>query len=185
MRLRRVPLILLLMFGLLLAACDDGGGDSTEVEPAADDPAGEVTAAPADDNAGGDSGDDAEAAEEVESPAVEIIEQYLQARVDSDEERLYEITCAALEGEIPMQASSFAAVNASLQNVECGLDGSEGDFTLVTCEGAFVIEYGAERENSEIPLETYRALQEDGEWRACGEGGAGVEDAGPTPTPPE
>lgn len=168
MRLQRLPFVLFLIFGLLLAACGGDGDDSA----GADDPAASVTAE-SDAGTGADSG------------AVEAIERYLQARVDSDEESLYTITCAALEGEIPMQASSFAAVNASLRDMACRLDGSEGEFTLVTCEGVFFIEYGEEQQNSEIPLETYRVLQEDGEWRACGEGGAGIQDPGPTPTPPE
>lgn len=161
--MRRFPLVMLLLLAslsLVLAACggdDSGDNDNDESEGAA------------------------------ESGAVEVIERYLQARVDSDEDLLYEITCAELEAQIPMQASSFAAVDASLQGMACALNGVEGEYTLVTCEGAFFIEYGEEQQNSEIPLETYRAIEEGGEWKACGEGGAGVDDveAGATPTPPE
>lgn len=161
--MRRFPLLMLLLLAslsLVLAAC---GGDE------------------------GDNGDDTDSgANGADSGAVEVIERYLQARVDSDEDLLYEITCAELEAQIPMQAQSFAAVEASLQDMACALDGSEGDYTLVTCEGAFFIEYGEEQQDSEIPLETYRAVEEGGEWKACGEGGAGVDaSTGPTPTPPE
>lgn len=154
----RFPLLLLLLLvtAVTVAAC--GGGDNEE---------------------GGDSdaaGDD--------SGAITAVQTYLQAIVDSDEDTLRQVTCAERESEVPMRARSFAAVNAELRDVSCRLNGTEGEYTLVTCDGIIFAEYTGGQDN-EIPLETYRAIEEDGEWKACGEGGAGPDPEGPTELPPD
>ena len=91
------------------------------------------------------------------------IEQYLQARVDSDETALQGLVCAEMESQITMLASSFAAVEASLREVSC----SAGDNNTVTCDGVIYIDYGTE--DTELPAGSYQVKKEDGEWKMCGE----------------
>lgn len=93
---------------------------------------------------------------------------YLQARVDGDEDALRGLICAAQESQLPMLASSFAAVDASLQDVTCERSGTEGEFTRVMCDGLIVLDYGQEQQ--EIEIKPYLMIQEDGEWKWCGEG---------------
>jgi hypothetical protein len=42
-----------------------------------------------------------------------------------------------------------------------------GDGATVSCQGQIVALYGAEQ--TEFPLTSYRVIQEDGEWKWCGE----------------
>lgn len=103
-----------------------------------------------------------------EGDPAKAVESYLQAVVQSDADAMRGLTCAALEAQVQDRASSFAAVDASLDGLSCARSGADGSYTLVTCQGAIVIDYGAE--NSRIPLGTYRAIREDGDWKMCGEG---------------
>ena len=43
----------------------------------------------------------------------------------------------------------------------------EGDSNVVTCTGQIVATYGTEQ--TSFPLTSYTVVQEDGEWKWCGE----------------
>ena len=89
--------------------------------------------------------------------------QYLQARVDSDAAALGEYTCAEQEAQIPMQVASFQGRNARLENVSCSFD----DDTTVACDGQIIATY--QGEENEFAVGNYAVVQEDGEWKVCGE----------------
>ena len=93
--------------------------------------------------------------------------KYLEARVAADAGAIRSLACAAWEGQAAMQADSFRAMNAQLQDVTCQQSGTDGDAALVTCDGQIVTTYDGE--NREWALGTYRMVQEDGEWKMCGE----------------
>jgi hypothetical protein len=98
----------------------------------------------------------------------QTVEDYLQARLAGDVDAMRGLSCAAWEGQVEIQAESFRSLRASLADMACAQSGTEGDFTLVTCEGRITIDYNGELRD--FPLETYRLVQEDGEWKFCGEG---------------
>jgi hypothetical protein len=106
------------------------------------------------------------ATQEVESPAndpaVLAVEQYLQAKVEGDDEAIRGLLCAEREGDLQQEASSFDAVEATIEGMACTRDGD-----AVRCEGAIVADYGGE--NTEFPLAAYRVVEEDGVWKWCGE----------------
>lgn len=112
--------------------------------------------------------DDGGSDEADSSGASDAVENYLNAKVESDENGIRELICADLESEISRETNSFASVEASIEGMSCAVEGTDGDFTLVTCEGEIVALYGAENRN--FPLTTYRTIEEDGAWRWCGEG---------------
>ena len=62
------------------------------------------------------------------------------------------------------KSTSFAAVDAKLDGMTCP---RQGDSDVVTCTGKIVATYGTEK--TEFPLTSYRVVQEDGEWKWCGE----------------
>lgn len=103
-----------------------------------------------------------------EGDPAETVQEFLQARAESNEEALQQLVCAEQESQLAMIASSFAAVNAILRDMSCTRSGEADGATLVTCEGAFVLDYGEEQ--SELALSRYRVVKEDGEWKWCGEG---------------
>src|SRR5215207_2341216 len=97
----------------------------------------------------------------------ETMRKYLEARVAADTNAIRGLSCAAWEGQAAMQADSFRSMNAQLDNVTCQKSGEDGDTTLVTCGGQIVTTYNGE--NRTWALGTYRMIQEDGEWKMCGE----------------
>jgi hypothetical protein len=93
-----------------------------------------------------------------------VVERYLQAKVEADRDALMPLLCSAMEADLAREAASFAAVDARLEDSACS---RVGDTDRVQCEGNIIITYGAE--DSEFPLGVYQVVQEDGEWRWCGE----------------
>ena len=93
--------------------------------------------------------------------------KYLQARAAADSTAIRSLSCAAWEGQAVLQADSFRSMNAKLDNVSCKQSGTDGSATLVTCTGQIVTTYNGE--NRTWSLATYRMVQEDGDWKMCGE----------------
>lgn len=97
--------------------------------------------------------------------AAEVVERYLTAKVASDGDALRPLLCSALEAEFSREVSSFRTVEgARLENMDCA---RQGDSEIVACTGSIFATYGTEV--NEFPLSSYRVVQEDGEWKWCGE----------------
>jgi hypothetical protein len=96
-----------------------------------------------------------------------VVEAYFTAAVAGDADKMRSISCDEWEAQADRQAQSFRTVQSTLQGMQCGKSGEDGSYTLVTCQGAIVMDYNGEQR--EFPLETYRVIQEDGTWHFCGE----------------
>ncbi len=94
-----------------------------------------------------------------------VVERYLQAKIDGDRQAMQSLLCADMEAVLEREVRTFDTVSGvRLENVTCSrVAASE----TVQCEGAIVALYGAEE--VVFPLVTYRVIQEDGEWKWCGE----------------
>lgn len=92
------------------------------------------------------------------------VADYLTAKVAADESAMRPLLCSAMEADLAREASSFAGLGATLENMTCTRD---GESSTVTCTGAIVATYGTEE--SEFPLSSYSVVQEDGAWKWCGE----------------
>ena len=94
------------------------------------------------------------------------VESYLQAKAEGDEATLGALICSAQEANLEREARTFASVSGvELVDMACSYPGS-GD--IVACSGKFVALYGSEE--TEFPLVSYRVVEEDGQWKWCGEG---------------
>lgn len=102
-----------------------------------------------------------------EGDPAQAVEQYFQAQLDGDVNELRGLLCTNLEAEVEDRANSLAGLDAELRDVECTRGDTEGEYTIVNCEGVIFINYGTE--NSELPLASYRTILEDGQWKMCGE----------------
>lgn len=114
---------------------------------------------------------DAATPEADDAPA-RAVEAYLTAKTQSDADALRPLLCSAMEADLPREAASFASVSGvRTEGMACrsGTTTTGGE-VIVACEGNIVATYGAEA--SEFPLASYRAVQEDGEWKWCGEAGS-------------
>lgn len=100
---------------------------------------------------------------------VKTVEAYLTARTEGDADKLRSLSCADWEAQAANQAMSFAsASNVRMEGLSCRETGTEGDVTIVTCDGKVITDYDGE--TREWPLGAYQVVQEGGEWRLCGEG---------------
>jgi len=99
---------------------------------------------------------------------VEAVNNYLNALVEKDAERLPTLVCSDWEDDALIELDSFQAVTARLDNVSCELAGSDGDTALVNCKGNIVMSYNNEDQAIDLSSRTYQVTQEGGEWLVCG-----------------
>jgi len=99
---------------------------------------------------------------------VEAVNNYLNALVEKDAERLPTLVCSDWEDDALIELDSFQAVTARLDNVSCELTGSDGDTALVNCKGNIVMSYNNEDQAIDLSSRTYQVTQEGGEWLVCG-----------------
>jgi hypothetical protein len=99
-------------------------------------------------------------------------ESYLQAKIAGEESAIRGLLCAEMETVLDREVNAFASVTGvELVDMACTRDAAssgEGE-AVVTCAGKIVAQYGTE--NTEFPLASYRLVQEDSEWKWCGEAG--------------
>lgn len=95
----------------------------------------------------------------------QAVEQYLQAKVDGDRTQIQALLCSEMESSLEREVRTFESVSGvSIEGMSCQqVDETEA----VQCQGKIVALYGTEQ--TEFPLVAYRVVQEDGEWKWCGE----------------
>ncbi len=113
---------------------------------------------------GGPTGTPAPAAPVASNASVQMIEKYLQAKITGDEKTLRTLLCSFMEKNLEMEATTFlGTTGVKLDGMACAANGAD----KVTCQGKIIADYGQEK--NEFPLGTYTVVQEDGEWKYCGE----------------
>jgi len=102
-----------------------------------------------------------------ESDPAEVAMRYLNARIASDVDQLRQLSCADWESQVALQAASFSSIDAHLEDATCKTGGKEGDKTVIECTGKIVYDYNGEKNERE--LGNLLVVQENGEWKVCGE----------------
>ncbi len=93
------------------------------------------------------------------------VEQYLQAKVEGNEKAIRQLLCSEKEADAFQEINAFTSVSgAHIEGMNCQ---RVDDSDIVKCDGKIVATYG--KEDTEFPLTAYRVVQEDGEWKWCGE----------------
>jgi hypothetical protein len=95
------------------------------------------------------------------------VQAYLQARVESNADKLRSLSCASWEQDAVKQADSFRSMNAVLDNVTCSVQSQDSSSATVKCDGNIVTTYNGEKRN--WALGKYKVVQEGGDWKMCGE----------------
>jgi predicted small secreted protein len=96
--------------------------------------------------------------------AAKAVEAYLTAKVKVDQDGVRRLLCSEKERDLETEATTFLGVtDPKLEGMRCASIGDD----KVKCEGKITAQYGTE--TNEFPLVTYRVVQEDGEWKWCGE----------------
>jgi hypothetical protein len=96
------------------------------------------------------------------------MEDYLYALVAKDATRLSTLSCVDWAQSAAVEMDSFQAVTASLEGLSCEVTGTDGAFTLVTCQGNIVTSYNGETQQFDLSLRTYQVVEQGGETLVCG-----------------
>ncbi|MCC7360123.1 MAG: hypothetical protein IT317_11630 [Anaerolineales bacterium] len=104
---------------------------------------------------------------DAEAPA-KAIEKYLAAKVESNVAEMTRLSCPDWEAQAQIEATSFASMDAQLDQVSCTTGAADGDYRLVSCSGQIVTTYQGENRTWSVGDHPYRALNDGGEWRMCG-----------------
>ena len=102
------------------------------------------------------------------SGAAGAVESYLQALASRDLNQMVGMACAKWEPQARVEYDSFAAVKLELKDVSCQETGQAQPYTLVSCSGTIIANYGAEDLQIDVADQTFQVIQEGGEWRVCG-----------------
>jgi hypothetical protein len=95
----------------------------------------------------------------------QTVESYMQAKADADAGMIGQLLCSEMEGVLERESRTFESVSGvHIEEMACE---QVGDSQVVTCQGKIVATYGTE--DTEFPLASYRVVEEDGEWKWCGE----------------
>jgi hypothetical protein len=100
--------------------------------------------------------------------AASVTKAYLQALVDKNENTISDLSCADWESQAKLEVESMLSVKAELKNVSCKVSGTDGDKTLVSCQGSIQFTYTNESQQLDLSQRTYEMTKEGGEWRVCG-----------------
>ncbi len=103
----------------------------------------------------------------VEDAPARAVERYFEALVDGDATTARSLSCAEWESFAANRVSTFESLDAELVDPGCTVTSTDGDTAQVACTGNITVTYGTE--DQELPLTSYRVVQEGGEWLMCGE----------------
>jgi hypothetical protein len=101
-------------------------------------------------------------------PAARTVELYLQGLAGRDLNQMISNACSDWETQARQEYDSFAAVTLELKDLSCKSTGDQPAYSLVDCTGSIVANYGDEDLQIDVADQTFRVIQEGGEWRVCG-----------------
>ena len=89
----------------------------------------------------------------------------MQAKVASDADQIRALLCSEMESVLERETRTFESVSGvEIEDMSCV---QNGDSNVVRCEGRIIALYGTEE--TEFPLVSYRVVEEDNQWKWCGE----------------
>lgn len=99
------------------------------------------------------------------SDPAQTVEKYMQAKADADADTIRQLLCSEMEYVFERESRTFESVTGvHIEGMSCQ---QVGESQVVSCQGTIVATYGTE--DTEFPLASYRVVEEDGEWKWCGE----------------
>ena len=96
------------------------------------------------------------------------VEDYLNALVAKNSDRLTTLSCKDWENEALLELDSFQAVTTKLDGMSCTQTGTDGDTALVLCKGKIIATYNNENQELDLSTRTYQVVQQGGDWLVCG-----------------
>ncbi|MCI0556527.1 MAG: hypothetical protein L0287_36760 [Anaerolineae bacterium] len=99
---------------------------------------------------------------------VRAVENYLNALVEKDADRIPTLVCGEWEADALIEVDSFQAVTTRLEGLACEQTGTDGSTALVHCNGSIIASYDTEDQEIDLSVRTYQVTQEGGDWLVCG-----------------
>jgi hypothetical protein len=96
------------------------------------------------------------------------VEDYLNALVAKDSDRLTTLSCKDWENDALLELDSFQAVTTKLDGMSCSQTGTDGETALVLCKGKIITTYNNENQELDLSTRTYQVVQQGGDWLVCG-----------------
>lgn len=103
-----------------------------------------------------------------EDAPAKAVEDYLNALVAKDSDRLTTLSCSDWEDDALLELDSFQAVVTKLDGMACTQTGTDGDTALVLCKGKIIATYNNENQELDLSTRTYQVVQQGGDWLVCG-----------------
>ncbi|MDP1546771.1 MAG: hypothetical protein Q8L87_12170 [Anaerolineales bacterium] len=100
--------------------------------------------------------------------AAPAVEDYITALAAKDQATLISNSCADWEDDALIELDSFALVEVTIDGMSCTESGTDGDKTLVDCQGKFQMSYGGEPQELDLSARTYEVIEQSGDWLVCG-----------------
>jgi hypothetical protein len=102
------------------------------------------------------------------SAPAKAVEDYWNAIVKKDADRLSTLVCSEWEDDALTALDSFQAVTTRLEGLTCQQTGTDGGTALVLCNGKIIASYNNEDQELDLSVQTYQVTQEGGDWLVCG-----------------
>ena len=102
------------------------------------------------------------------SPAVGAVEGYVNAIIANDADKLSALSCADWESDALIELDSLQAVTSTLEGFACQETGTDGETTLVHCDGKMILSYNGENQELDLSTRTYQVVEQGGDWLVCG-----------------
>ena len=102
------------------------------------------------------------------SAPAKAVEDYLNALVEKDADRLSTLVCGEWEDDALIELDSFQAVTTRLEGLACEQTGTDGEMALVLCNGKIIATYTNEDQEIDLSTRTYEVTQAGGDWVVCG-----------------
>jgi hypothetical protein len=103
----------------------------------------------------------------LDAPA-QAVEDYLNALVSKDADRLSSLSCADWEPTAILELDSLQAVETRLEGLACTATANEDGTFSVNCTGAIVATYNGEDQQLDLSARTYNVIEQGGEYLVCG-----------------
>ena len=102
------------------------------------------------------------------NPAAGAVENYINALVNKDVNRMTALSCADWEQDARMEFDSFQAIATKLDGLSCTATGTNTENVPVVCKGKIIATYNNEDQDFDLSLRTYKVVNQGGEFLVCG-----------------
>ncbi len=102
-----------------------------------------------------------------DAPAL-AVENYLNALVNKDSDRLSALSCADWEPQALLELDSLQAVETRLEGLACTSTTEEDGSISVNCVGKILATYNGEDQELDLSVRSYVVIEQGGEYLVCG-----------------